>query len=265
MRGADPEPAESAELRADGLTVRFGAVTAVDAVDLVAHPGEVTGLVGAPGAGKTALSDALTGLLRPAAGTVRLAGADVTAAPPRARARRGLARTFAEPAPFGSLTVRDNVRAAVEIHARTRPVAGRGPADRRARRRALRRAAAATADALLDRAGIAAWAGVRAAAVPADAARLLDIARALATRPRVLLLDDPSAGLPAAGARALEVLLRDLAADGLAVVLADRELERVLGVCDTLYVLDRGRVVAAGPPARVRADPAARAALAMPG
>ncbi|POM22445.1 Lipopolysaccharide export system ATP-binding protein LptB [Actinomadura rubteroloni] len=248
-------------LRATGLTVRFGALTVLHDVDLAVPPGAVTGLVGPPGAGKTAFADAVTGLVR-AAGTVRLDGADLTGAAPRVRARHGLARTSAAAAPFGSLTVRDNVRAAVEIHARTRPVAGRGWRDVRSRRKALRQASGATADALLARTGIAAHAGRAASAVPPGTARLLDIARALATRPRVLLLDDPSAGLPVPAARALEVLLRELAAEGVAVLVADRDLDRVLGVCDTLYVLDRGRVVAAGPPARVRADPGVRAAFA---
>ncbi|RMI34603.1 ABC transporter ATP-binding protein, partial [Actinomadura harenae] len=119
-----------------------------------------------------------------------------------------------------------------------------------------------TADVLLARLGIAEHAAHRVGAVPPEVARLAELAGALATRPRALVLDEPSAGLGEAASRSLEVLLRDLAAEGLAVVLVERDLERVLGVCDTVHVLARGRVVACGPPAEVRADRFVRTACA---
>ncbi|WP_018656189.1 ATP-binding cassette domain-containing protein [Actinomadura flavalba] len=253
---------EHGGLRVDAVTVRADGALVLDDVALRAHPGAVTGIVGPPGAGKTTLADVVTGWRRPESGTVTLDGTDLTGAAPYVRARAGLARTVHGGTPFGSLSVRDNVRAAVEIHALTRPVAGRGPRDRWRRRRAARASAAATADVLLARTGIAPYAGHPAARVPAAVAPLLEIARALATRPRVLLLDEPAAGLTDVRARALEVLLRDLAAEGLAVVLTAPDLSAVLGVCDTVHVLDRGRVAASGPPAGVRGEPRVRALFA---
>ncbi|MBW8487651.1 ATP-binding cassette domain-containing protein [Actinomadura parmotrematis] len=243
-------PEGGAGLRADGVTVRFGDVVAVRGAALEAPAGAVTGLVGPAGAGKSTLLDALSGLRRAEAGRVRLGDGDLTGRA-AARARRGLGRTFERPVAFGGLTVRENVQVAAEIHAMTRPVAGRGPRDRRRRRRAARRDAGSVADALLARVGIAEYAGRRAAGLPPGPARLLELARALAARPSVLLLDEPFAGLPEAASRSLEVLLRDLAAEGLAVVVAAPEVEPVLGVCDTLYLLDAGRVTASGPPLEV--------------
>ncbi|GAA2403264.1 ABC transporter ATP-binding protein [Actinomadura vinacea] len=245
-------------LRATGVTVRYrkgtAALTALDGVSLTAPPGLVTGLIGPAGAGKTALLDVVSGLRRPAHGTVRLDADDLTGRPAHARARLGVARTFQRPRAFGSLTVRQNVQVAAEAHAMTRPTAGRNVRDRRRRRRDARREAGRTADALLDRVGIGRHADDSPERLPAGVVRLMELARALATRPRLLLLDDPSADLPEAESRALEVLLRDLAAEGVAVLLAERELERVMGVCDELYVLESGRTVASGPPFQVRAD-----------
>ncbi|GAA3938015.1 ABC transporter ATP-binding protein [Actinomadura viridis] len=240
-------------LRASGVTVRFGSLTALDGALLAVPPGTVTGLVGPGGAGKTALLDVICGLRRPARGEIRLDGRDLAGAPAHARARLGVARTFQRPRAFGTLTVRQNVRLAAEARAMTRPVAGRTAADRFRRRRAAVREAAREADALLDRVGVAGYADAVPARLPAGAVRLMELARALATRPRVLLLDDPSAGLPVPESRALEVLLRDLAAEGLAVLLAEREPDRVMGVCDELYVLRSGRTVTSGPPFQVRA------------
>ncbi|MEV4258820.1 ABC transporter ATP-binding protein, partial [Spirillospora sp. NPDC049652] len=119
-----------------------------------------------------------------------------------------------------------------------------------------------TADALLARLGIAAFAAHRTDALPPEVARLAELAAALTARPRALVLDEPSSGLGEAAARSLEVLLRDLAAEGLAVVLVERELERVLGVCDTVHVLAGGRLVACGPPVEVRRDRFVRTACA---
>ncbi|WP_241684210.1 ATP-binding cassette domain-containing protein [Actinomadura sp. J1-007] len=263
VRVGDPSGGEG--LVAAGVTVRFGGVAAVDGAGLVAHPATVTGLVGASGAGKTTFLDALSGPRRPAGGSVRLGGADLSGRAPHERARHGMARTFQRTEAFGSLTVRENVQVAAEIHAMTREAAGRSARDRRRRRRAARGAAGAAADALLARVGIAEYAARPARTVPAGAARLLDLARALATEPRALLLDEPSAGLSAPESRSLECLLRDLASEGVAVLLAEPDLDAVLGVCDVLYVLDAGRVVASGPPAQVRADLRARdACLARP-
>lgn len=237
------------------VTVRFGRLTAVDGAGLTAPPGTVTGLIGPSGAGKQTLCDVITGLRRPAAGTVHLGGADLTGSAARERARRGIARTFQRPGRAGTSTVRDTVRAAAARHAMTREYPGRTARDRWRFRWDARRDAAACADGLLARVGIEEYAGACARTVPPGVARLVDLARALATEPAVLLLDDPWAGLPERRARALEVLLRDLAAEGLTILVAGHELEPVLGVCDVLHVLDDGKVIAAGAPAEVRSDP----------
>ncbi|MEV5569950.1 ATP-binding cassette domain-containing protein [Spirillospora sp. NPDC052269] len=253
-------------LRAAGVTVRFGGVTAVDGAGLTAPPGAVTGLLGPDGAGKTTLCDVICGLCRPAAGSVRLDGADLLGRSPGEVARHGVARTFQEPPPTrgrsARRTLRDGVRAAAEAEVACREIAGRDRRDARRRRRDAVARAGETADLLLARLGIAEFAAHRADAVPPEVARLAGLAGALAARPRALVLDEPSAGLGEAASRSLEVLLGDLAAEGLAVVLVERELERVLGVCDTVHVLSRGRVVACGPPAEVRGDTFVRTACA---
>ncbi|WP_308207780.1 ATP-binding cassette domain-containing protein [Actinomadura madurae] len=150
------------------------------------------------------------------------------------------------------------MRAAAARHAMTRGYPGRTARDRWRFRWEARRDAAGRADALLARVGIEEYAGESARSAPPGVARLMDLARALATEPAVLLLDEPWQDLPERNARALEVLLRDLAAEGLTILLAGHELEPVLGVCDALHVLDGGRVIAAGAPAEVRADPRVR-------
>ncbi|QXJ26221.1 ATP-binding cassette domain-containing protein [Actinomadura graeca] len=238
-------------LRVADVTVRFGSVMAVDGAGLTAHPGTVTGLVGRDGAGKTTLCDVIAGLRRPAAGTVHLDGRDLTGSAARVRARHGIVRAFQRPAarpasPFGAPTVRESVQAAVR---RSDP----GPA-RWGRRRGTGRDSARRAEELLARVGIAEYADRCARDAPPAVAVLTQLARALAADPAVLLLDEAWTGLPVRRSRALEVLLRDLAAEGVAVLVACGALEPVMGVCDVLHVLDAGRVIAAGPPAEVRAD-----------
>ncbi|MES9609322.1 ATP-binding cassette domain-containing protein [Actinomadura sp. NPDC000929] len=245
-------------LRVRDVTVRFGALTAVDGAGLTAPPGTVTGLVGPSGAGKTTLCDVITGLRRPAAGAVLLDDADLTRSAARERARRGIARTFQRKGAAGPTTVGEAVRAAAAGPAMTREQPGRTARERWRRRLEARRDAGAVADALLARVGIQAHAGRAVRDAPPGVAWLTDLARALAAEPAVLVLDEPWAGLPVRHARALEVLLRDLAGEGLAVLVVEDEIEPVLGVCDVLHVLDDGKVIAAGPPAEVRADPRVR-------
>ncbi|WP_308166415.1 ATP-binding cassette domain-containing protein [Actinomadura sp. NEAU-AAG7] len=247
-------------LRVADVTVRFGPLTAVDGAGLLAPPGAVTGLVGPRGAGKTTLCDVIAGVRRPAEGTVHLDGEDLTGTAARARARHGIARAFQRPArprawPFPGPTLRESVRAAAERSARDR--FGR---DRLGRDRRRRPDAAGRAEDALARAGVAEFAGRRAAETPPEVAALAGLARALASEPSVLLLDEPWTALPERRSRALEVLLRDLAAEGLAVLVACDGLEPAMGVCDVLHVLDAGRVVAAGPPVEVRAEVGATAA-----
>jgi branched-chain amino acid transport system ATP-binding protein len=233
----------AARLEVRGVTVRFGGVTAVDAASLGAEAGQVTGLIGPNGAGKTTLFNVVSGLRRPDAGRVLLDGADVTRAGPHRRARRGVARTFQRLEAFGSLSVRENVLVAAEIHRRW----GRGG-----------RPPGRVADALVARVGLARFADHRADAVPTGVARLLELARALATDPRLLLLDEPSSGLDGEETRAFGALLRELAAEDRAVLLVEHDVDLIMDVCDRIHVLDFGAVIATGTPAEIRDDPRVR-------
>ncbi|TDV49839.1 ABC transporter ATP-binding protein [Actinophytocola oryzae] len=228
-------------LAVSGLTVTFGRDRALDDVALSAEPGTVTGLIGPNGAGKSTLFDVVSGLRRPVAGRVRLDGHDITRLGPARRSRRGLGRTFQRLELFGRLSVRDNLLVAAEL----------GP---------HRAHAARTASDLLDRLGIAHLADHAADALPTGLARLVEVGRALAVRPTVLLLDEPAAGQDTAETGRFAALLRSVAADGTAVVLVEHDMSLVMAVCDVVHVLDLGRIIAVGPPEAVRHDKAVVAA-----
>ena len=239
MSSADPV------LAVEEVSVRFGGVQALDAVTLSARPGRVTGLIGPNGAGKTTMFNVITGLETPGSGRVTIGGRDVSGLSAHKRARLGLARTFQRLEIFGSMTARQNVLAAAEFRngwARDRTDAG------------------AAADAILERVGLSAVAGARADALPTGLARLVELGRALATQPSLLLLDEPGSGLDSTETEALGDLLLDLAADGMAVLLVEHDVELVMRICDTVHVLDFGRRIASGSPAEVQADPAVQAA-----
>jgi branched-chain amino acid transport system ATP-binding protein len=227
-----------AVLEARGLTARFGGIVAVNKVDLQAEAGRVTGLIGPNGAGKTTLFNMLCGLQRPDRGQISLDGVDITGRSPVTRARMGLARTFQRLELFDVLTCGENVLVAAEA----RVSVGVGPSER-------------DAVAVLDRVGLGHAAATRADELPTGQARLLEVARALATRPKALLLDEPAAGLSKQETDALSALVRSLAADGLAVVLVEHDIGMVMRVCDEIVVLDAGVVIAVGDPETVQADP----------
>jgi branched-chain amino acid transport system ATP-binding protein len=222
------------------LSVRFGGNSALDGVSLSADAGRVTGLIGPNGAGKTTLFNVVCGLQRPVRGRVQLGGVDVTRLPPHQRARAGLARTFQRLELFGVLTAHGNVRVAAELAGRHRTSTSARPGDR--------------ADELLARVGLTAVADVRADQLPTGQARLVELCRALATDPHVLLLDEPASGLDETETRAFGDLLRELAAEGIAVVLVEHDVPLVLEVCDVVHVLDVGQLLASGTPDEVRAD-----------
>jgi len=227
-------------LRIDDITVQFGGVTAIDQASFEVEAGEITGLIGPNGAGKTTCFNVITGLQKPSAGKVVFDDHDVTRLPVNRRARRGIGRTFQRLEAFGSLTVRDNVRTALDIHHGAR---------------GWRRSTAAGADALLERVGIEQYADHRADSVPTGTARLLEVARALACEPRLLLLDEPSSGLDEAETVAFGDLLRELVEEGCSVLLVEHDMDLVMSVCTTLHVLDFGRIIASGDPATIRTDP----------
>ncbi len=227
-------------LVAGGISVRFGGLQALDGVDLEVAGGEVHGLIGPNGAGKTTLFNVIAGLQRPTAGTVRLGTRDVTRAKPHERSRLGLGRTFQRLELFGTLTARENVQLAAEVQ-RGRLPSGRTPAEEAAVQ--------------LERVGLLAIADEPTDSLPTGLARLVEMARALATSPDVLLLDEPSSGLNAAETRALGQVLLQLASAGMGVLLVEHDMDLVMSVCTRVDVLDNGLVVSRGDPATVRADP----------
>jgi branched-chain amino acid transport system ATP-binding protein len=230
-----------AVIEARGLRVRFGGHMAVDGVDLDVESGAVTGLIGPNGAGKTTIFNALCGLQPLSGGRIDLSGEDVTNLATHQRARRGLARTFQRLELFGSLNVRENLLVAAENRAQ---LLGGGPHPD------------AEADRVLDFVGIEHLADVRADTLPTGQARLVELARALVTRPTVLLLDEPASGLDAEESGRFSELLGTLATDGMAVLLVEHDMRVVMSVCSVVHVLDFGKVLAVGSPREIQADAA---------
>lgn len=221
-------------LYVDQVMVRFGGVMAVSGATFMARAGHVTGLIGPNGAGKTTLFNVITGIQPPTAGTVSLDGEDITRLAPHKRAHRGVARTFQRLELFSSLSVRDNIRVAAEL--------------------AMLTNVSSTVDRLIDRVGLADVADRTAGDLPTGSARLVEIARALATKPRLLLLDEPASGLADIESEHLGQLLRSLAEEGLAVLLVEHDMDLVMRVCDHIYVLDLGVIIADGTPDEVRSN-----------
>jgi branched-chain amino acid transport system ATP-binding protein len=222
------------------VSVTFGGLLALDRTSLEVEAGQVTGLIGPNGAGKTTLFNVITGLQNPSSGTVRLDGRDVTRAKRHRRARFGIARTFQRLEPFGSLTARENVLVALEM--RKRWATEKYDAD-------------ALADELLEQVGIGPVAHVKVDLLPTGTARLVELARALGTAPRVLLLDEPSSGLSEDETAVLGRLLLELAGQGLGILLVEHDMSFVMGTCAHINVLDFGRIIARGRPDDVQVDP----------
>jgi branched-chain amino acid transport system ATP-binding protein len=235
-----PDSGGGAALAVDGVTVHFGGVAALSGVSLQAEAGAVTGLIGPNGAGKTTLFNVITGLQRPNSGSVSLGGADVTRTRTYRRARLGMARTFQRLELFSTLSAADNVRVGLEAGARSGP-----PSE---------------ALSLLERVGVREEAAAPVSSLPTGSARLVELARALSTNPKVLLLDEPFSGLDEHESATLGRLLTSLAAEGRAILLVEHDTDLVLQICSTVHVLDFGQVIASGPPDAVRRDPAVQEA-----
>jgi ABC-type branched-subunit amino acid transport system ATPase component len=239
-----------------GLTKRFGGVTAVDGLDLTVHAGEIVALIGPNGAGKTTAFNMISGAVVPTAGTVTMAGTRVEGRKPHVFARAGATRTFQNLQVFGSATVLGNVM--VGRHLRSR--AGLVGAALVLPARREERAVEASARELLDLLGLGADADRLAVDLPFGRQRLVEVARALALEPDLLLLDEPMAGLSGAERRDLARLLRRLRAGGMAIVLVEHDVEAVLALADRVAVLEDGVRIALGTPDQVRHDPAVVAA-----
>jgi branched-chain amino acid transport system ATP-binding protein len=237
---APPESVSGSPLlEVDSVVVRFGGVVAVNDATFSVEPGTITALIGPNGAGKTTMFNVITGLQPPTQGRVRFQGADVSSLGTHARARLGIARTFQRLEAFGSLSVRENVQVAAEIHQRWS--GAKVDID-------------AKVDALIDRIGLSKLANQQADSVPTGTARLLELARALAIEPRLLLLDEPSSGLDEDETDDFADLLRELVAEGRAVLIVEHDMDLVMGVCDYIHVLDFGAIIASGEPQDIRDD-----------
>ena len=239
-------------LEVSGITQIFGGVTALDDVSFSMSKGDITGVIGPNGAGKTTLFNIITGIYRQSAGTVLLEGKDVTGLPPERLARRAMVRTFQNIELFGGMTVLENVM--VGMH--TRSSAGLLACALKmpwgiAEERRIRNGAAKW----LEFTGIDDLADHTAGSLPFGKGRLLEIARALAVEPRIILMDEPAAGLNSQETVALAQLIKRIRDLGITVVLVEHDMELVMDICDRIVVLNLGRKLAEGTPREIQESP----------
>ena len=268
-----PGAGETPVLTVSEVAVRFGGVAALSDATLTVRPGTVTGLIGPNGAGKTTLFNVISGLQAPDRGTVHLFDTDITGMKPHRRARLGLARTFQRLELFGTLSAGENVQVGLESSVkwwqwrhlrRSFPWTKAGVATTagvpEGEPTGPGTLPVATADRLLEGVGLAGMAGRQASAMPTGLARMVELARALAMAPKLLLLDEPGSGLDDAESETLGELLTTLAAGGMGVLLVEHDMELVMRICDYIYVLDFGVIIASGTPEEIRANPMVQAA-----
>ncbi|MBH0780186.1 ATP-binding cassette domain-containing protein [Nocardia sp. NEAU-351] len=244
-------------LRTEGLTVRFGGLTALDSVDFEIRRGEILGLIGPNGAGKTTCFNAITGVYQPAAGTVYFDGKPLTKTSRNEITRLGIARTFQNIRLFGEMTALENVVVGTDARHRTSVL---GAVLRTSRHRREERDAIERGMALLEFVGIAPHAVEKARNLSYGDQRRLEIARALATEPKLLCLDEPAAGFNPSEKAALMDLIRKIRDDGFTVLLIEHDMRLVMGVTDRIVVLEFGRKIADGLPEAIREDPSVVAA-----
>jgi branched-chain amino acid transport system ATP-binding protein len=249
----------AASLDARGVSVRFGGVRALEDVSLRVQARQIVGLIGPNGAGKTTLFNAITGNLKPAAGRVHLFGHDVTDWPTHRRARLRVGRTFQRLELFGSLTVQENLVIGMEAQS---PRGGllsdvlALPSTVEQRAEAIERAAE-----VLAAVGLEEYADARAGDLPIGLSRMVELGRAVCSDPYLLLLDEPSSGLSREESLRLESLLRAARDDdGESILVVEHDMSFVMDLCDYLYVLDFGRLIAEGTPAEIQKDPVVQAA-----
>ena len=235
----------SAILSTQDVVVRFGVLQAVSQASIEVVEGRVTGLIGPNGAGKTTLFNVITGLQEPTAGKVFFDGKDITNKNPFKRARMGIARTFQKLEVFGSLSARENILVAAEQR-KTWDRSGFDPNQ--------------VCDEILEKVGLSDVSEFMVGTLPTGTARLVELARALASNPKVLLLDEPSSGLNEEETEEMASLLRKLVDEGLGVLLVEHDMSFVMGTCQFIHVLDFGTIIATGTPAEVQANAQVQAA-----
>jgi branched-chain amino acid transport system ATP-binding protein len=228
-------------LQAEEISVTFGGHRALVDVSVDADTGQITGLIGPNGAGKTTCFNVLSGLQPPVGGRVVFDSKDISSVPAYKRGRLGMARTFQRIEVFGSLTVYENVLVAAEI--RRRWARGDDSGDIHDE-----------CNEIVDLVGLRSVADQRVDSIPTGLSRLTELARALATKPRVILLDEPSSGLDDDESEAFGELLLQLAKRGIAILLVEHDIDLVMQVCDRIHVLDFGSIIAVGTPAEIRRD-----------
>lgn len=225
-------------LTVENVSKRFGGVVAADGVSLTVQPGEIVGLIGPNGSGKSTLFDVITGFQRADAGRVYLQSANVTGKAPHQVSRLGLARTFQRLRPFESMTVLENVMV---------PILARGSSMAHARNQGLE---------TLEFVGLQAKASDLAGTLSTGQRKRLEVARALGTEPTLLLMDEPAGGVDPERLREMVALIHRLRERGISLLIVEHNMRMIVGLASRLVVLDRGRVIAEGPPATVLTDPA---------
>jgi branched-chain amino acid transport system ATP-binding protein len=232
-------------LSTQDIVVRFGVLQAVSHASIDVVEGRVTGLIGPNGAGKTTCFNVITGLQEPTSGKVFFNGRDITNKNPYKRARMGIARTFQKLEVFGSLSARENILVAAEQR-KTWDRSGFDPN--------------AVCNEMLEKVGLSDVSEFMVGTLPTGTARLVELARALALNPRVLLLDEPSSGLNEEETEEMASLLRTFVDEGLAVLLVEHDMSFVMGTCEYIHVLDFGTIIATGTPAEIQANPVVQSA-----
>ncbi len=240
-------------LSIEHLTRRFGGLTAVADVSFDVPAQGVTAVIGPNGAGKTTLFSLISGFLPPSEGSIRFDGADIAGLPPQALAARGLVRTFQLVQLFPEISVLDNVKVGQHLHTGSGLLAA---VLRPARTRREEAEIEARARDLLDFAKLSAMAELPANVLSYGQQRLLELVRALAAKPKLVLLDEPAAGLDASESKHLSAMIRRIADDGVTVLLIEHDMSLVMSVADRVVVIDFGRKIAEGTPAEVRVHPA---------
>jgi branched-chain amino acid transport system ATP-binding protein len=238
-------------LKVEQLGIRFGGVVALDGVDFFVREGEIYALIGPNGAGKTTLFNCVSGLYVPTSGSVFLDGADISFLKPFERARRGMTRTFQNLQIFENMSVVENVMTGARIHEKGNLLAHMlGLPSVKAQNATTRICALEH----LDRVGIADRADQKAGDQSYGVVKRLEIARALATNPRVLMLDEPVAGCNATETAEVEAVIRDVAGMGVTVLLVEHDMHMVMGLADRVHVLNQGRTLAVGTPDEIRSN-----------